>query len=112
MKKPSIWNFRPIVGKVMTGLALAVMIGSIHVVPSFGEDGHGRYERGERGHNRDRYEHNGREYNRDRYYYKHGRRYYRQPVYRERVYIAPPPVIYAPPEPPGISFFFPPIIIR
>lgn len=94
------------------GLVLAVMAGSINVVPSFGEDGHGRG---------DRYEHEGRGYDRGdrgrghdrgRYYYRDGRRYYRQPVYRERVYVAPPPVIYAPPEPPGLRIFLPPIIFR
>jgi hypothetical protein len=29
-------------------------------------------------------------------------------VYRERVYVAPP-VIYAPPRPPGVSIFLPPL---
>lgn len=115
MKASRIWNFSPLVGKVMLGLVLAVMTSSINVAPSFGDDGRGsgdRYERGGRGHDGDRYERGGRGHDRDRYYYRHGRRYYRQPVYRERVYVAPPPVVYAPPEPPGISFFFPPIIFR
>ena len=107
MKIPGTWNLRSIAAKVMMGLVVAVMAGSINVVPSFGEDGHGR---GDRGHDRDRYEQRGHGYARG--HYKQDRRYYRQPAYRERVYVAPPPVIYAPPEPPGISFFFPPIIIR
>ena len=118
MKAPGTWNIRPIVGKVMMGFVLAVMTGSICVVPSFGDDDHDRgdrgdrYERRGRGHDRDRYEERGRGYDRDRYYYRHGRRYYRQPVYQERVYVAPPPVNYAPPEPPGFSIFLPPIIFR
>jgi hypothetical protein len=127
MKASRIWDFRPLVGRVMLGLVLAIMTSSINVAPSFGEDGHDRgdryerggrghdgdrYERRGRGHDGDRYEKRGRGYDRGRYYNKHGKRYYRQPVYRERVYVAPPPVVYAPPEPPGISFFFPPIIFR
>ena len=109
MKTPGTWNLRSIMGKVMLGFVVAVMTGSINVAPSFGDDGHNR---GGRGHDRDRYEKRGHGHDRDRYYYKNGRRYYRQPVYRERVYVAPPPVVYAPPEPPGISIFFPPIIFR
>jgi hypothetical protein len=107
MKTPSTWNIRPIVGKVMMGLVLALMAGSINVVSSFGKDGH---DRGGRGNDRDRYEQKGRGYARG--HYKQDRRYYQQPVYRERVYVAPPPVIYAPPEPPGFSLFLPPIIFR
>ena len=103
MKTPGTWNFRSIAGKVMLGLVLAVMTGSINAAPSYAEDGHGRG---------DRYERGGRGHDKDRYYYRNGRRHYRQPVYRERVYVAPPPVVYAPPEPPGISIFFPPIIFR
>lgn len=106
MKTPSTWNFRPIAGKVMMGLVLAVMAGSIGVVQSFGEDGHDRGNRYERGRNEQR----GRGYARG--HYKQVRRYDRQPVYQERVYVAPPPVVYAPPEPVGLSIFLPPIIFR
>ena len=115
MKTTGRWNYRSIAGKVMLGLVLAVMTGSINAAPSYAEDGHGRgdrYERGGRGHDNGRYEKRGHVHDRGRYYYRNGRRYYRQPVYRERVYVAPPPVVYAPPEPPGISIFFPPIIFR
>jgi hypothetical protein len=108
MKTPSTWNFRSIMGKAMMGLVLAAMIGGINVVPAHSRDDNRRMER----HDRDRYEKRGRGHDRGNYYYKHGRRYYRQPVYRERVYVAPPPVVYAPPEPPGISLFLPPIIFR
>jgi hypothetical protein len=114
MKTPGTWNFRSIAGKVMLGLVLAAMTGSIDVAPSYGDDGHkrgDRYEHGGRGHDNGRYEKRGHGHDRDRYYYRNGRRHYRQTVYRETVYVAPP-VVYAPPEPPGISIFFPPIIIR
>ena len=82
-------------GKIMMGLVLAAMIGSIDVVPVLGKD----YKQ-----NKGRYEQRGRGYDRDRY---QGRGY----GYRERVY-APPRVIYEPPPPPGIGIFFPPLFIR
>ena len=107
MKTPGTWNVRFIMGKVLLGIVLAAMTGSINVVSSYGDDDHGRRDRG---HDNGRYEKRG--HDRDRHYYRDGRRYYREPVYRERVYVAPPPVVYAPPEPPGISFFLPSITIR
>jgi hypothetical protein len=96
MKTSSTWNFRSIVGKIMMGLVLASMIGSIDVVPALSKDnrmGHdnGRYE--QKGHGRDY-----RPYG----YYGHS----------ERVYYPPPPVVWAPPPPPGIGIFFPPLFIR
>ncbi len=39
MKTSSTWNFRSIVGKIMMGLVLAAMIGSIDVAPALGKDG-------------------------------------------------------------------------
>ena len=105
MKTSSTWNLRSIVGKIMMGLVLAAMIGSIDVVPALGKDDHksmGKHDNG-------RYEKRGRGYDRDRYV--QGRRVIRPYGYRERVYV-PPPVIYAPPPPPGISIFFPPIFIH
>jgi hypothetical protein len=102
MKTSSTWNFRSIVGKIMMGLVLAAMIGSIDVVPALGKDDHkdkGRHDNG-------RYEHRGSGYDRDRHVRE--RRDYRPYGYG----YAPPPVIYAPPSPPGIGIFFPPIIIR
>jgi hypothetical protein len=100
MKTSSTSNFRSIVGKIMMGLVLASMIGSIDVVPALGRDD-----------NRGRYENRGRGYD-HRY---EGRRNYRPYGYyghRERVYYPPPPVVYAPPPPPGIGIFFPPIFIH
>jgi hypothetical protein len=102
MKTSSPWNYyRPLVGKIMMGLVLAAMIGGIDVMPALGKDDHnrdsGRYEQRGRGHARG--------------HYVKGRPVYRPYGYRERVYIQPPPVIYAPPPPPGISIWFPPIII-
>ena len=105
MKASSRWNFRSIVGKIMMGLVLAAMIGSIDVGPAFGKDDHKRMGK----HDKGRYEQRGRGYDRDRYV--QGRRVYRPYDYREQVY-APPPVIYAPLPPVGISIFFPPIFIH
>jgi hypothetical protein len=93
MKTLSTGNFRSIVGKIMLGLVLVTMIGSIDVPPAFAKDNHKRMVRHDNG------RHRGRGYNSDRY------------VYDRRVYI-PPPVIYEPPPPPGIQIFFPPIIIH
>jgi hypothetical protein len=100
MKTSRIWNYRPIVGKIMMALVFAAMIGIMDVAPALAKDNHknmgyhdnGRYERG-RGYDNGRYG-RGRGYDRGRY------------GYRERVY-APPTVFYAPPPPPGIGIFFP-----
>ena len=88
------------------GLVLAAMIGSIDVAPALGDDHKpkGKHDKG-------RYEHRGRGNDRGHYVYERGRRVYRPYVYRERIYV-PPPVIYAPPEPPGISIFFPPFFFH
>jgi hypothetical protein len=104
MKTSHTWNFKPIVGKMMMGLVLAAMIGSINVAPALAKDNHkdmGKHDNG-------RYEHRGPGYDRDGY---HGKRYNHPPGYRGRAY-GPPPVVYAPPPPPGIGIFFPPIFIH
>jgi hypothetical protein len=98
-------NFRSKVGKIMRGLVVAALIGSVGVAPAIGKDDHkrmGKYDNG-------RYKQKGHGY--DRGHSAHGRRVYQTNVYREQVYV-PPPVIYAPPPPPGISIFFPPIFIH
>ncbi len=95
MKTPSTWNFRSIVGKIMVGLVLAAMIGSIDVVPALGEDNHNRVEKKD---NR-RTEHSGRGNDRDRHV--RDRRDYQPYGY------TPPPVIYVPDPQPGISIFLP-----
>ncbi len=103
MKTSRIWNFSSIVGKVMMGLVLAGMIGSIDVAPAFAKNDKNK----------------GKHYNNGRYQqrgpgYSHSRVYYGPNVYRDRVYYAPapPPVIYAPPPPMGIGIFLPPIFIH
>jgi hypothetical protein len=88
----------------MTGLVLAVMIGSLEVVPAFAKDSHNREQKHDNGRN----EHRGRGNDRDRH--AQGRRGYRSYGYGEGVYA--PPVIYAPPPPPGIGIFLPSVIIR
>jgi hypothetical protein len=105
MKTAGTRDFRSIAGKVMMGLVLATVIGSIDVAPALGKDNRknvGKHDNG-------RYEQRGREVDRNRQV--QNRRVYRPYGYRERVY-APPPVVYAPPSPPGISIFFPPIFIH
>ena len=101
-------KFRSFGSKILMGLVLAVMCGSLDVSPAFARDGHDRdRDRGYR-HDNGRHDNRGRGYYRDR----HGRRVYRTTtVYQERVYV-PPPVFYNPPPPPGISIFFPSITIR
>ena len=100
MKSSRTWNFRSIVGKIMMGFVLAAMVGSIDVAPGLAKDDHKSVER----HDNGRSGHSGRGYDRDRYVHDRG-------GYRPYGY-APPPVIYAPAPQPGISVFFPPIIIR
>jgi hypothetical protein len=97
MKTSSTWNFRSIVGKIMMGLVLAVMIGSIGAAPALGKDNDKR---------------RGKQDNR-RYEQRDARPYGYHYGYRERTYYyPPPPVVYAPPRPPGISIFFPPFFIN
>jgi hypothetical protein len=105
MKTANTWTIRSVMGKILLGLVLAVMIGSIDVVPAFSRDEHqnvGKHDDKRMGnHDNGRYEHRRADYDRDRY----GRRDYRPYGY------APPPVIYAPTPLPGIGIFFPPIRI-
>jgi len=110
MKTSNAWSFRSIAGKIMMGLVLAAMIGSIDVAPALGRNDHERMGR----HDNGRYQHRGRGYD---HRYMYGRRdyrpygYYGYYGYRERVY-PPPRVIYAPPPPPGVGIFFPPVFIH
>jgi len=109
MKKSGRWNFRSIFGKIMLGIVLTAMVGSIDVMPAFSRDdyrGPGKYDNG-------RYDNRGRRYDRNHRHVqrRQPRRVYRPYGYGERVYV-PPRVVFAPPPPPGISIFFPPLFIR
>lgn len=107
MKTPSRWDFRPIVSKLIGGMVLALMIGGINVVPAFSEGNQRRMEYNDH----DRYERD--RYRSDRNRYEHERRWDARNRYEHRRHgYEPPPVIYAPPSPPGIRIFFPPIYIR
>jgi len=99
MKTQRNWNLPT---KILFGFIC--MIGSMNVEPSFADhdDRGGKHDNG-------RYEHRGRGYDRGRHVQQ--RRVFRSYGYRERVYVAPP-VVYAPPQPPGVSIFFPPIFFR
>jgi len=103
MKTSSTWSFKSIVGKIMLGLVLVSMIGSIDMAPALGKDNDKRMGK----HDNGRYEHRGRGYEHGRMYRPYG--YY---GHRERVYYPPPPVVYEPPPAPGISIFFPPVYIH
>lgn len=46
MIKPNGWNCSYIVGKVMMGLILTVVIGSVNAAPSYGDDHSYRRRRG------------------------------------------------------------------
>jgi hypothetical protein len=94
MKTSITWKFRSLAGKMMIGLLLAAMIGSIGVVSAFAKDNR-------RGDDRRRDVHRRGDY-----------RPYGQYGHRERNYYPQPPVVFAPPPPPGITIFFPPIFIR
>ena len=122
MKTSSTWKFKSLMCKIMIGLVLGVMIVSIGAVPALAKDGDKRMEkndnRGDKYKHMEKHDNRGNKYkeygyDHDRYYYGHQYRPYRNEHrrYRERYY-APPPVIYAPPPRPGISIFFPPIIIH
>ena len=101
MKTSSTGNLRPLVSKIMMGLALTTMIGITDVAPALARNDK---------HDNRRYEERGRGHDRGHYVYERGRRVYRPYYYSEPVYV-PPPVIYAPPPAPGISIWLPPIVI-
>ncbi|RPI77381.1 MAG: hypothetical protein EHM45_09270 [Desulfobacteraceae bacterium] len=98
MRTSSMWNFKSMAGALLMGFVLAAMIGSVDVAPAYGQDNHRRIVK-----------HDNRDHR--RYYHRHHRRVYRPYDHRERYYV-PPRVIYAPPPPPGIRIFFPPISIH
>jgi len=110
MKTSDRWNFRSIGGKIMMGLVLTAMIGSLDLTPAIAGDHDNRGgNRGYRdGRDDRRYEYRGHRHDRGRY---QGRRVYRSYGYVEPVYVAPP-VYYAPEPAPGISIFLPTIHIR
>ena len=99
-------------GKITMGLVLAAMIGSIDIAPAIAKGGGGGGGAGgheKMGHDNGRSEHRGPGY-------EHGRggvgkRDYRNDGYRGRAYRSRS-VVYAPPRPPGVSVFFPPVIIH
>jgi hypothetical protein len=101
MKLSNIWDFRSFAVRVMTGLALVALIGSIDVAPAMAKDNN-NHDRGAH-HDNARHEQRRHGHGHDR-----GGRYY---GYAEPVYVAPP-VYYAPPPAPGISIFLPTIHIR
>ena len=100
MKTSNTWNFGSIVGKIMMGLVLASMIGSIDVASALAEDNrtekhvNAKDNRTEK-HNNGGNQQKGRV---DRYGY--GGAFY---------FPKPPPIIYVPPSAPGIGIFFPPV---
>lgn len=116
MNRLGKWNYKFKIGKIMLGLVLTAMLGSLGAVPANADDHRGRGGYRDDDHGRreyrdnDRYEHRGRGHERNRRHMRHNREY-RSTVYRERVYVEPP-VVYVPPPPPGIGIFFPPLFFR
>lgn len=105
MKTSSRWNFGSILGKMMMGLVLAAMIGSVDIAPALAKNDHNKGK-----HDNRHYDHRGHGHKHHKPVYRpYG--YYRPHAYRERVYYPPPPVVYEPVPAPGISIFFPPIFI-
>src|SRR5690349_12385930 len=98
------------VGKIVMVLTFASVIGALSTVPALGQD-HGRRQgQQERGrYERERQDERG-WYERGRHgrerYDRRGRRVYRPYAYSAPLY-TPPPVVYPPYQPPGISLFFP-----
>lgn len=116
MKTSSRWSLKSIASKVLFGLALTAIIGSMNVAPSYADNNRNRerqYDRQsdnrrykDRASGHDRYRHGGH----GRWHDRDGYRYY-EDGYRHRIY-APPPVFYTPPPDPGIRIFFPPVYIN
>ena len=96
-----------VVGKILIAIIFASVIGGISAGPALGKDdnrGHGPKQQGR---------HDNRRWQDDRYRHDYrGREVYRSYRYQREPIYAPPPVIYAPEPSPGISIFFPPIVIR
>jgi len=88
-------------------LLFASVIGAISAGPALGKND----KRGQGPQQRGWYDDRGRHDNR-RWHDDRGRRVYRPYRYRPAPVYAPPPVVYPPFQSPGISIFFPPIVIR
>jgi hypothetical protein len=90
-----------IVGKFVTALLLASLIGGFSAAPAVADN----YNRKPAPQHRGYYD---RGYDRHDYYYYHGRRVYRpRGYYRPGPAYGPPPVYAVPVPPPGISIFLP-----
>jgi len=87
-------NFRPTIGRIVTALAVASVMGGMAMTPALGADKgwHKGEWKGDR--------------NRPVYVYDY-RPVYRAPYYYSQPVYAPPPVYYYPQPSPGISLFFP-----
>ena len=96
-----------IVGRILLAFIFASVIGVISAGPALGKNdnrGQGPKQQGR---------HDNRRWQNDRGWHdNYSRRVYRPYRYRPAPVYAPPPVIYAPLPSPGISIFFPPIVIR
>jgi len=107
MKTKGTGVSKSIVGKIMMGLALVALIGSVDAAPVMARDND---HRGGARQGNQHYESRGRGHGHDRGYYRGGR-WYPSYGYIEPVYV-PPPVYYAPVPAPGVSIFLPTIHIR
>lgn len=89
-------NLRPTIGKIVTALAVASVMGGMAITPALGDN--------DKGKSRDK----GWKSNRGQpvYVYEY-RPVYREPYYYSAPVYAPPPLYYYPQPSPGINFFFP-----
>lgn len=87
-------NFRPAIGRIVTALAIASLMGGMAMTPVHGADKgwHKGQWKGDR--------------SEPVYIYEY-RPVYREPYYYSQPVYAPPPVYYYPQPSPGINFFFP-----
>ena len=99
MKTAPAVKFGTRAGMLLLAFVVTALIGGVDVASANGRDGNRQMNKHNNGHYDDRG--NGR----------HGRRAHRSHEYQERVYL-PSSVVYAPPQPPGIGIFFPPIFIH
>ena len=96
-----------IVGKLLMALIFASVIGGISAGSALGKNDNKGQGPQQRGWYDDRSWHDNRRWHDNR-----GRRVYRPYRYQPAPVYAPPPVVYAPFPSPGITIFFPPIVIR
>jgi hypothetical protein len=108
-----------ILGKILMALIFASVIGGISVGSALGENDHRGQRPEHRGWQDNHARHDNRRWQKNRgwedsrgWHDNRSREAYRSYEYEPAPVYAPPPVVYAPLPSPGITIFFPPIVIR